>query len=157
MKWVFFFQRGNATILGCKLNPVCCMTRLRSTCLLNNARDSVRVRRSRIFPQGSSPVTFQGSCTHRWHEAVQCLHECQSHFGRMAIWRCNNYFKFLDYKKTLKIGMSSVGKMPVVCAILRNALNCLYGNQTAEYFHKSHPLWRDTLFKSVSCFHHPLF
>ena len=36
-----------------------------------------------------------------------------------------NYFKFIDYKKNLKIGLSSVGKMYLVCAILRNALTCL--------------------------------
>ena len=44
-----------------------------------------------------------------------------------------NYFKFLDFKN-LKIGLSSVGKMYVVCALLRNALTCLYGNQTSEFF-----------------------
>ena len=43
-----------------------------------------------------------------------------------------NYFKFLDFKKNLKIGLSSVGKMYVVCALLRNALTCLYGNQFLE-------------------------
>ena len=41
-----------------------------------------------------------------------------------------NYFKFIDYKKNLKIGLSSVGKMYIVCAVLRNALTCLYGNTT---------------------------
>ena len=44
-----------------------------------------------------------------------------------------NYFKFLDGKKNLKIGLSSVGKMYVVRARLRNALTCLYGNQTSEF------------------------
>ena len=33
-----------------------------------------------------------------------------------------NSFKFLDYKKNLKIGLSSVGKMYVVCTLLRNAI-----------------------------------
>ena len=28
-----------------------------------------------------------------------------------------NYFKFLDYKKNLKIGLSHVGKMYIVCAL----------------------------------------
>ena len=41
-----------------------------------------------------------------------------------------NSFKFLDYK----IGLSSVGKMYVVCALLRNAITCLYGNNTSGYF-----------------------
>ena len=45
-----------------------------------------------------------------------------------------NSFKFLDYKKNLKIGLSSVGKMYVVCALLRNAITCLYGNTTSDYF-----------------------
>ena len=45
-----------------------------------------------------------------------------------------NYFKFMDFKKNLKIGMSQVGKMYVVCTILRNALTCLYGNITSTFF-----------------------
>lgn len=36
-----------------------------------------------------------------------------------------NSFKFLDYKKNLKIGLS---------ALLRNAITCLNGNQTSEFF-----------------------
>ena len=45
-----------------------------------------------------------------------------------------NSFKFLDYKKNIKIGLSSVGKMYIVCALLRNAITCLYGNWTSEFF-----------------------
>ena len=45
-----------------------------------------------------------------------------------------NYFKFMDFKKNLKISLSSFGKMYVVCAILRNALTCLFPNQTSQYF-----------------------
>ena len=41
-----------------------------------------------------------------------------------------NGFKYLDFKKNLKIGMSSAGKMYLVCAILNNAITCLYGNST---------------------------
>ena len=44
-----------------------------------------------------------------------------------------NYFKFLDFKKNLKIGLSQVGKMYIVCSILRNALTCLYSNTTADF------------------------
>ena len=50
-------------------------------------------------------------------------------FGDIA-----NYFKFLDFKKNLKIELSSVGKLYMVSAILRNALTCLYGNQTSQVF-----------------------
>ena len=45
-----------------------------------------------------------------------------------------NYFKFVDFKKNLKIGLSSVGKFYVVSALLRNALTCLYGNTTSAFF-----------------------
>jgi len=34
-------------------------------------------------------------------------------------------FKFLDFKKNLKISMSRVGKMYLVCALLQNAITCL--------------------------------
>lgn len=54
-----------------------------------------------------------------------------------------NYFKFLDFKKNLKIGLSSIGKMYVVCALLRNALTCLYGNETSEYFGLQPPQLQD--------------
>lgn len=45
-----------------------------------------------------------------------------------------NDFKFLHFKKNLKIGMSSVGKMYLVCALLHNAITCLHGNNTSEFF-----------------------
>ena len=41
-----------------------------------------------------------------------------------------NSFKFLDYKKNLKIGLSSVSKMYIVCALLRNAITCLFATCT---------------------------
>ena len=50
-----------------------------------------------------------------------------------------NYFKFLDFKKNLKIGLSSVGKMYVVSVLLKNALTCLYGNQTSRFFQLDPP------------------
>ena len=45
-----------------------------------------------------------------------------------------NYFKFLDFKKNLKIGLSAVGKMYIVCALLRNAHTCLYKSNTSDFF-----------------------
>ena len=45
-----------------------------------------------------------------------------------------NYFKFLDFKKNLKIGLCSIGKMYIVSALLQNALTCLYGNLTSTFF-----------------------
>ena len=43
-------------------------------------------------------------------------------------------FKFIDFKKNLKIGLSAVGKYYVVSALLRNALTCMYGNGAATFF-----------------------
>ena len=49
------------------------------------------------------------------------------------------YFKFKFKFKNLKIGLNSVGKMYVVCALLRNALAYLYGNQTSTFFELDPP------------------
>jgi len=65
------------------------------------------------------------------------------------------YFKFIDLKKNLKIGLSSVGKMYVVCALLRNALTCLCGSQTSTFLELDPPslqqyfVW--TVHNSISC------
>ena len=54
-----------------------------------------------------------------------------------------NYFKFLDFKKNLKIGLSQEGKMYIVCAILQNVLTCLYGNSTSQFFDLDPPCLED--------------
>lgn len=54
-----------------------------------------------------------------------------------------NYFKFLDFKKNLKISISADGKLYIVAAILRNALTCMYGNLTSEYFALDPPTIHD--------------
>jgi len=59
-------------------------------------------------------------------------------FGDIA-----NYFKFMDFKKNLKIELSSVGKLYIVSALLRNALTCLYGNQTSDFFGLAPPHIQD--------------
>lgn len=53
------------------------------------------------------------------------------------------YFKFVDFKKTQKISLSAVGKMYIVCAILRNAMTCLYGNYTSDIFDIDPPTLQD--------------
>lgn len=45
-----------------------------------------------------------------------------------------NYFSFLDYKKDLKVGLSAIGKMYLLSALLRNACTCLYGSTTFTFF-----------------------
>ena len=48
-------------------------------------------------------------------------------------------FKFIDFKKTQKVGLSACGKMYAVCALLTNAHTCLYGNTTSQYFELDPP------------------
>ena len=50
-----------------------------------------------------------------------------------------SYFKFLDFKKNLKIGLSAVGKVYLVCALMHNWRTYLYGNQVPNYFDFAHP------------------
>ena len=51
-----------------------------------------------------------------------------------------NYFAFLDFKKNLKIQLSAVGKMYIVCALITNAHTCLYKSMTSSYFELDPPL-----------------
>ena len=50
-----------------------------------------------------------------------------------------NSFKFNDFKKDLKLFLSSFGKIYVVSVILRNAMTCLDGNMTSEFFYLRPP------------------
>jgi hypothetical protein len=43
-------------------------------------------------------------------------------------------FRCLDFKSNLKLGLSCVGKMYLVSAVIQNALSCIYGNQTSKFF-----------------------
>ena len=54
-----------------------------------------------------------------------------------------NYVTFLAFKKDLKLGLSPNGKMYIVCALLRNALICLYGNTTSDFFQLDPPSLED--------------
>ena len=69
-----------------------------------------------------------------------------------------NYFKFLDFKKNLMISLSSVDKMYIVAAILRNALACMCGNSSSGYFALNLPIIHDYLARSgtqnVQCLEH---
>lgn len=57
-----------------------------------------------------------------------------------------NYFKFLDFKKNLKIELSAVGKTYIVCALLTNARTCLYRGQTSDFFRVDPPSLEEYFF-----------
>ena len=44
------------------------------------------------------------------------------------------FFSFMDFKRNLKIGLSPIGKMYIVCSLLTNAHTCLYGSMSSMYF-----------------------
>ena len=45
-----------------------------------------------------------------------------------------NFFKFLDFKKNLRVCLSAVGKAYIVCTLLTNAHTCIYKSTTSSYF-----------------------
>ena len=55
-------------------------------------------------------------------------------FGEIA-----GYFAFVDFKKNQKIGLQQVGTMYTTCALLCNAITCLYGSTTSTYFNLDPP------------------
>ena len=68
---------------------------------------------------------------------MQQFNKCMSEVRISVEWLFNdiiNYFKFMDFKKNLKVGLSSVGKMCIVSGLLHNALTCLYGKSTSKFF-----------------------
>ena len=56
-----------------------------------------------------------------------------------------NYFKHMDFKKNLKIGLSCVDKMYRVSAILTNAYRCLYKNNVSTFFGVDPRLLEDSI------------
>ena len=56
-----------------------------------------------------------------------------------------NSFKFLDFKKNLKLGLSAIGKHYIVAALFRNILTCLYGNTASTFFQLDPPTVQDYL------------
>ena len=59
-------------------------------------------------------------------------------FGDIA-----NFFKFLNFKKKLKLGLSRIGKMYIVCAFLMNIHTCMYGPLTSSYFNIDPPILKN--------------
>ena len=56
-------------------------------------------------------------------------------FGDITI-----FFKFLNFRKNLKIKLSAVCKIYTVCVLLHNARSCFYGTSTENYFGLQPPL-----------------
>ena len=97
-------------------------------------RPNIFLWRSRLSPSCTSSSTILECSFNTTDGRIQFFHEFCPIFSGVAVWGHCKLLKFTDSKKTLKIGLSSVGKVYIVCALLRNALTCLYGNTTSDVF-----------------------
>lgn len=93
--------------------------------------------RSSLSTKGASAGTFQ---------VVYWSHKCRlittpwllfAALLNVSFGDIINYFKFPDFKKNFKVGLSQVGKMHLVCSIPHNALTCLYENITSVLWSRS--------------------
>ena len=102
----------------------------------------VFIRRPGLPSQGPFARTIQARCTESSPRGV-----CES-----VEWLFRDiveYFKFIDFKKSLKIQLSSVGKYYIVCAIFGNALTCSYADHTSTFFDLGLQLYT-----FLNCCHH---
>jgi len=70
-----------------------------------------------------------------FNEAMSSVRVCVEWLFRDV----SDYFKFIDFKKNLKLELSAVGKQYIVSALFRNILTCFYGNLTSETFQVEPP------------------
>ena len=62
---------------------------------------------------------------------------------QMLFGNISNYSKFINLKRQMRVNLSPVGKMYVVCALFENAQTCLYGNHVSQMFGIDPPLLND--------------
>ena len=67
------------------------------------------------------------------------LNEYGFHLCKVGVWRYFKLFQIFRFQKDLRNGLSAVGKTYAVSALQRNALTCLYGNNTARFFNVQPP------------------
>ena len=73
---------------------------------------------------------------------MQAYNKAMSEVRVSVEWMFGNitkYFSFVDFKHQMKINLSAIGKMYIVCALLENARTCLYGNIVSTYFELPSP------------------
>jgi len=122
---------------------------LRDSGLLNILQRNAHTPRGDIlciYGDPAYPLRPQLMCPYRNIRALtphmMAFNKAKSEVRVAVEWRFGNiadYFKFIDYKKNLKLGMSAVGKQYIVSVLMRNILTCLYGNTTSEFFQVDPP------------------
>ena len=86
----------------------------------------------RPHPQAPFRITREQTAFNRATSAARV--SVQWVFGDIV-----NFLHILDFKEDLKIHLSAVEKMYIVCPLLTNARTCLYVSLTSEYFNLNPP------------------
>ena len=60
-----------------------------------------------------------------------------------------NFFKFIDFKKNLKIGLSNIGKLYIVCAVFQMLSPVYMAILPQNFLICNHPHYRSILHKNV--------
>ena len=124
--------------------------RRHGSCILAMSELLEQLEKHSFRPDGQ-PLCIYGNPAypHRTHRHCPFAHRQNLTYGEQAFnWSMSKvrisvewvfvdivkYFKFTDFMKNLKIGLSAVGKIYTVCALLRHSLTCLYGNSTSIFF-----------------------
>jgi len=102
-----------------------------------------------IYGDPAYPLSPHLMCPYRVWEVPVITAEMQAFNQAMSSVRVSvewlfkdvsEYFKFIDFKKNMKLQLSAVGKQYIVSALLRNTLTCFYGNLTSQTFQMEPPL-----------------
>lgn len=84
-------------------------------------------------------------CVKEWGRDYSQLSKIIINWSNYLFGQIISLFKFIDYKKCQKLMESPIAKHHVVCALLENCHNCIYGEKHTEYFNCLPPTLEDYL------------
>ena len=96
-------------------------------CLLIHSYYTIQLDRTSVFME-----TLRIPLECRYKDSLDMVHWHNKWSSTIQRWVLNSFNKFNDFKKDLKLSLSSFGKIYVVSVLLRNAMACLYGYMTSE-------------------------
>ena len=129
----YFFQKREGTMLEFLPNPTCStawnsihMTQMVIQSVFMETMQAYPLRVRRQVPFRRNGLTPAMEAYNFWSGHLKML---LSHLK--------------DFKRSLKVGLSSVGKMYFACAQIQKAITCLYGNHTSQFFNLDPPALQD--------------
>ena len=125
-------QWVNAMTAGCLMTRVLLPDLQQYALRLNNILCLYGDQAYHLRPQliGPFQVAAKTPLQNFWNKAMSQLRVSVEWIFRNIL----HYFKFLDFKKGLKLQLSAIGKMHIVCTLMQNARTCMYGSETASFF-----------------------